>query len=304
MNHQGIDLSSAYFQTWLVAPTLVQVILSWIFRIQNLWDFKTAKGLRGSDFMAFLIVAGSCVTYMSVGGVIGKFGFFNVDCIGDLERSVKSGTDPTFYGRSEFIENHVIYPMLAYQIWNAVFTLVTPEIFTAEMVAHHSVTALLAYFALNPYLQYYALFYFGLFELSNIPLTFVDFFDRFQYFAEKYPRLNEFCRVSFAVAFILLRLIAWPIVSKDFWVGSITHLMNGNGHSAIVIVFFLLANVFLTLLQFYFGWLILCQILKEDKQSLSNNKIKSITNSSDSTPCCCCTLFPFQQKTDIKEKKN
>ena len=44
------------------------------------------------------------------------------------------------------------------------------------MLAHHSVTGILAYFSLYPYIQYQCFFFSGIVELSNIPLTIMDVF--------------------------------------------------------------------------------------------------------------------------------
>ena len=125
--------------------------------------------------MAFMITAGACVTYLGVAGVVGYLSLFGVDCFGDFEKSAE-GRDPTFYGRSDFVDNHMIYPMISYQGWNLLYTLVNADQFSWNMVGHHGVTGLLAYFGLSPYLHCYGLFFFGIAELTNIPLTFVDVF--------------------------------------------------------------------------------------------------------------------------------
>lgn len=285
-----IDLSSKYVQLWLVAPPFAFLVLCGLFRILKLWDdVKLGKGTRGSDFLSFLLIAGSCVNYLGFAGLVCYYGLFGVNCIGDLQRS---HADPWFYGRSEFIENHLIIPMFSYQIWNTVYTFICADIFTWEMVGHHAVTTALAYFAMHPYLQYYAIFYFGLFELSNVPLTIVEFFDRFKFLAKKYHYFNEFIRVFFAFCFILFRLIIWPIVSKDFWVGSVNLLLSGKGHSSFVIAFFLLANAFLTILQFYFGSLILGHAMQMGKQHDVKHK-EPVAPELDS---CCCSVTGNKMK--------
>ena len=137
--------------------------------------------------------------------------------------------------------------------------------FNSIVVGHHLVTGTLAYFGLNPYLQYYGLFYMGVAEFTNIPLTFVDVFKYLPEAAKKFSFLNEASRIIFALAFIALRLVYWPIMSYDFWTGSINLLQTGNAHSNFVVTFFLVANLFLTGLQFLWGSKIFGFLFKSGK---------------------------------------
>jgi TLC domain len=130
------------------------------------------------------------------------------------------------------------------------------------MIGHHGVTGTLAYFGLHPYLHFYGLFFFGIAELTNIPLTIMDVF---KYFKDKplgkaMQMLNAGSRNTFAVSFIILRLAIWPVYSLPFWKGSIALLRGEQDaqssermHSTYVVGFFLFANLFLTGLQFFWG---------------------------------------------------
>ena len=55
--------------------------------------------------MAFEIVAGLCVAYLGVAGFIAYFSLHGVDIYSSLEAD-------RFYAKSEYIENHLIYPMV------------------------------------------------------------------------------------------------------------------------------------------------------------------------------------------------
>jgi hypothetical protein len=123
-------------------------------------------------------------------------------------------------------------------------------------------TATLGYFALHPFLHYYAVFFFGIAEVTNIPLTFVEIFDHFPDIREKMPLLNEVCRVGFAISFILIRMIAWPIISYDFWIGLIDLLRTEQAHSAFVVWVYLIANTFLSGLQLLWGSTIISLLFK------------------------------------------
>lgn len=253
MDH-GIDTESPYFRLWFVAVPSAYFLLVALFRVINVWDFKTRKGSRASDIMAFELVAGFCVTYL---GVAGCYGWY---------KDSESLSNDKFYGSSEFVVNHLIYPMISYQGWNFLLCLFNRDLCDPAMLGHHAVTAALAYFGLAPYLHYMGLFYFGIAELTNVPLTVVDIFKYFPDLAKQYPILNDLCRYSFALSFIILRLIVWPIFSYTyFWTGSIDLIRSEKAHSLFVVIFFLSANVFLTFLQFFWGSKIFGFLFKSSK---------------------------------------
>jgi hypothetical protein len=214
----------------------------------------------GSDIMAFEIVAGICVTYLGIVGTLGLFHLYSEFDMTELEAN-------KFYGRAQFVEDHLIMPMISYQGWNVLLCFFNADLRDPAMIGHHLATFSLAYFGLNPYVHYYALFFFGFAEITNIPLTMVDIFKYFPDLKEKFPTLNELCRVSFALSFIVLRLIVWPYVSYTFWVGSINLLQSGEAHSSFVVFVFLAANIFLTGLQFFWGSKIFGFLFKSNKKN-------------------------------------
>jgi hypothetical protein len=120
------------------------------------------------------------------------------------------------------------------------------------MVGHHFFSALVAYFGLFPFGHFAALYYLGVAEATNIPLTVVDVFKYFKDLAAKYRLLNEISRYSFALSFVVMRLIIWPIGSVTFWKGCVNLLTSGAAHSKFVVSFYLAANIFLTGLQVNF----------------------------------------------------
>lgn len=215
--------------------------------------------------MAFEIVAGICVTYLGIVGTLGLFHLYDKFDMTDLEND-------RFYGRAQFVEDHLIMPMLSYQGWNALLCFFNADLRDPAMIGHHIATFSLAYFGLNPYVHYYALFFFGFAEMTNIPLTLVDIFKYFPDLKEKYPTLNEICRISFAVSFIIIRLFVWPYISYYFWVGSLDVLNSGKAHSSMVVIVFLVANLFLTGLQFFWGSKIFGFLFKSNKKEKTNPK--------------------------------
>jgi hypothetical protein len=143
--------------------------------------------------------------------------------------------------------------------------IVVKDLRDVAMIGHHLITGSLAYFGLYPYIHYKALFFFGVAEFTNVPLTVVDVFKYFPDMAKKYSFINEFSRYVFALSFVVLRLIIWPYCCYDFWTGSVNLLRTGAAHSNFVVAFFLGANIFLTALQYFWGSKIFGFLFKKKK---------------------------------------
>ncbi len=108
----------------------------------------------------------------------------------------------------------------------------------------------------------------GIVEFTNVPLTFVDIFKYFPDLKEKFSAVNEVSRVIFAIAFIIIRLIMWPYIGiTKFWVGSVDLVKTGHAHSNFVVIFVLAANLFLTGLQFLWGYKIFGFLLPKKPSS-------------------------------------
>ncbi len=270
INH-GIDIHNIYFQAWFIGTPIVWFALFKTFRALDLWKFETRKGTRTSDIIAFEIAAGISVLYLGCAGVIISQGWFGTGP--ELARLQKD----MLHTKSDFVINHLVYPMVTFQLWNVLLCLFTPDLNVPEMLAHHLITAALGYFGLHPYLHGYGLFFFGVAELTNVPLTAYDIFKYMKAakWQEKYATTFTVAKLSFAVSFVILRLIVWPMTSYPFWKDSVALLQSGKAHSNFVVLFFLLANVFLTFLQFFWGWKIVESVLpKKDSIAVTTNDEK------------------------------
>jgi hypothetical protein len=264
MDH-GIPMTPAFIGWGLFVPATF-FGLTGLFRAMNLWPEKTRKGSRASDIMAFEIMAGLCVLYLAV---LGSIAFFDL-MPGQFDYHVAA--KDLFYGRSEFVENHLIAPMISYQFWNFLLCLFNADLRDPAMIGHHLVTGSLAYFGLHPYLHGRGMFFFGFAEFTNVPLTFVDIFKYFPEMKERFSLVNEVSRVVFALSFIIIRLIMWPYVSYQFWIGSYELLSTGTAHSTFVVSFFLISNIFLTGLQFLWGSKIFGFLFKSGKKDKKEDK--------------------------------
>lgn len=255
------------FKLWFALVPATYIFFVVLFRGLGWWPEKARKGSRLSDIMSYEIIAGLIVTYV---GVAGTYGWLEMTNNPDSEFHPLQFN--RFYGKSQFFVDHLMTPMFSYQVWNVVLCFVLSDLFEPFFIGHHSVTAILAFFGTNPYVHYYGLFFFGVAELTNIPLTFVDVFKYFPEMKVKFSMVNEVSRVVFALSFIILRLIIWPIVSYEFWKESVNLVQTGEAHSNFVVIFFLFANLFLTGLQFLWGSKIFAFLLPKKSSKKGGKK--------------------------------
>ena len=166
----GIDTKSPFFRAWFVGVPVLFFALAFLFRALGWWNFKLKtmkKGklvdssTRASDDMAFEIVAGICVTYLAVAGFV---------CASGLAGDYAKLAGNPYYGYSQFVIDHLVYPMLSYQGWNVLICLPglgLESLNNPAMIGHHIATGSLAYLGMAPYLHYRALFFFGMAEVTS-----------------------------------------------------------------------------------------------------------------------------------------
>ena len=69
----------------------------------------------------------------------------------------------------------VLQTNFAFQTWDFAVSFLHKELNAPEMLAHHSLAALLCYWGLTmPYMHYYAIYFMGVAEVSSVPLVLVD----------------------------------------------------------------------------------------------------------------------------------
>jgi len=148
----------------------------------------------------------------------------------------------------------------------------------SPILEHHN-------YALVPIMARYAPFFFGVIELSSIPLSIVDMFHphkqpewhRYHLQHKWLCVLNEISRYSFAVLYILVRMIYFPYVITqqmipDCWrklnfgeemtFEDGTTVQKNNHEYKLPIEIVLTTAIFFTLLQLYWGILVVKQVVK------------------------------------------
>lgn len=251
---------------WGVGIPILFAVITCALRWGQQWP-KTVRGSNGADMVAYTIVSAVCCTYVGVAGCIAWFDMCH-DC--DLD-DIKSDK---IYGRSDFFEAHLSAPLLTYQFWNFVFCLGVTELRDAVTLIHHIASGLCALFSFHPFLQYYGLFFYGVPEVSSVPLGYVTLAKCFPFLKTDYPLIHSVSKWVFAVLFILIRLVLWTQVTFFYWVDTLKLIQGGDAHSMVIVVYFCVANVILTSMQYYWGYIIVRQMFSGSSESKKKDKKK------------------------------
>ena len=179
---------------------------------------------------------------------------------------------------SEFVLGMMLF-------WDIPTGLLTPALFDLPMVFHHlgmCATAAIAMGAISgakhqPVMGYYAPFFFGMIEISSIPLIIVDLFHPkhkewhaylTSHTAPKWlGKLNEAARIVFAVSFFLMRTVWFPYVTftgvlPDVMEVAAMEPAKRDNISLAPLYTMATLNVLFSGLQFYWGLLLMRQVLK------------------------------------------
>ena len=188
-----------------------------------------------------------CCCFVAFFGIVGSISWLDL-CDGGW--SYRLLEVDKFYGNASFVQNYLIIPIMFYQFWNTILCLILPDIRDPVMIVHHILTGLLAYCATYPFACYYALFFFGLSETTQLPLTIVDVLDHFPSIRNNHPFVDALSKNLFGAMFFLVRIVLWTKVSVEFWAGCLDLLHQPHVHDKLVVMFMLLSNVILTGMQY------------------------------------------------------
>lgn len=193
---------------------------------------------------------------------------------------------------------------LSYQLWTIPASfLLSPE--SASMMIHHLSVVLLSTvvtFLRNGW-RYYAPFFFGVVEITSVPLGIVNIFKTMgvRSLTLQYRGLYQVIKVVFGVSFLLVRVILWLPQMYDFQFVILGTLKECGGSVATTtvaagtsttnnssnyycyfckafMVTILLCSTFLTLLQWYWGGKIILIFLRMFGYNNNNRKKKPTFN--------------------------
>ena len=147
----------------------------------------------------------------------------------------------------------VLQTNFAFQVWDFAVSLLHSELNSPEMLAHHSLAALLCYWGLTmPYMHYYSIYFMGVAEVSSVPLVLVDVCKFYPEVARRFPALDLAAKAGFGVLFLLVRDVFWVYTAATVWKDGLGILRAGNfpeKYPGYITASVLVANVFFTVLQ-------------------------------------------------------
>ena len=142
-----------------------------------------------------------------------------------------------------------------YSISTALYTR-HPLLMTPVGFVHHVMTAMAVCVSLQPFGQSRTGIFFGVTELSTVPLDVLDFFKGFKDLRAQYPSTNLVCKSAFSLSFLILRVGLVTYASYGFQSDLYQLYPTGTAHSLPVLAFSSLANVCIVVLQLYWATLI------------------------------------------------
>ena len=147
----------------------------------------------------------------------------------------------------------VLQTNFAFQTWDFAVSFLHKELNAPEMLAHHSLAALLCYWGLTmPYMHYYAIYFMGVAEVSSVPLVLVDICKYYPEFAKRFPLVDLLSKLAFAAAFLAVRDVFWVYTAVTVWKDGVGILRKGNfpaKYPGYITASVLVANAFFTTLQ-------------------------------------------------------
>lgn len=287
-----LDLLSPTTIRFGVGAGLSQLLLTGVFASPKL--FPNGPWTSLPAFTAHQVVCLPLMVYLTYNGFRHWLGYDPSSYLDENDRVLGPGTtievDGTVVDEGQRMAQVALGMMI---FWDVPAGFAFPSLRDTIMTLHHvgmllvsGVMSGLTTSNGSPVGSYYSPFFFGVIELSSIPLTIVDVFHpkRKEYhaylsndeskFVSFWRTCNELCRVAFAVLYLILRGLWFPYVALTQVVPdtircasmSTTTERPAGGENVVVpasSLYFLAGSSFLfSLLQMYWGVLVAGQVAK------------------------------------------
>lgn len=163
---------------------------------------------------------------------------------------------------------------LGYQVWAIPVGLLHVGEST-QMILHHWAvvisTSMSGFMTVG--FRYYTPFFYGVMELSSLPLSFMNAFKDNPEWIKKYPGVYTFTRLLFAVCFLLIRVVfcasRWP---PFLWTNFIFLYTRAFGWYKLYLIAQWSLAVFLAYLQLFWGFLIVKGVVNVATQMQKGDK--------------------------------
>lgn len=144
---------------------------------------------------------------------------------------------------------------LGYQCWSIPIGIFYAEE-SKEMILHHlGVICAASCGAFSHFgFRYWLPFFFGVFELSSVPLAVMNIFKAHPEAAKRHPELYSAARISFVASFLYIRVWKWLPVGPLYMRNNFfLFLTTGFGFTKVFVLFQFIFGVFLGYLQLYWA---------------------------------------------------
>lgn len=153
---------------------------------------------------------------------------------------------------------------IGYQLWALVIGIFFVNE-TSTMLVHH--VAVICVCATSAFVhcgfRYYTPYFYGLIEISSVPLAIMNSFKDNKHWIKAYPEIYTAVRMVFAIMFLLVRVVLWtPFYWSFFAIASMLLYSGGSTTSRVVLSCFILASLVLTFLQYFWASKIVAALVK------------------------------------------
>lgn len=157
---------------------------------------------------------------------------------------------------------------IGYQLW----ALPVGIIFVGEttpMIIHHVSVCIVASTTafVKCGFRYYSPYFYGLIEISSVPLSIMNSFKNNKQWIKDYPEVYSTVRLVFGVTFLLTRVIIWTPWYSSFFSHACLLWYSGEVFSTKVLLgLFIIASLVLTFLQYFWASKIVSAMVKKPKK--------------------------------------
>jgi hypothetical protein len=246
----------AYIFSWLIGIPFIYFLLLYIYKKNNLYQKITINNNKEDTIVSHIITSLICVIYLSISGIRLYNRYSNI-----------LFEDKYIFKKNDDIINHIVIPMIIYQGWNTVITYLHKDLYSIAHIIHHVLVIFLGVVSFNGFYQYYGIIYFGLTEISNIFLSIIEYSNYEKYIVYN-KKLNNINNILFVLSFYILRIIIFQYSNYKLYLSFLNEKNKVFSSEYIIQTsIILISNIFLSYLQFYWGYKIYNKIIETIKKS-------------------------------------
>ena len=198
-------------------------------------------------------------------------------CVGIYYQIFKIKSDETILDRIVGHDHMMLFSagQVGYQLWAlpiGIFFVNEAKSMLIHHVAVICVGSVTAFISCG--FRYFTPFFYGVIEISSVPLSVMNSFKNNPDWIKKYPGVYSNVRLVFAITFLLVRVVLWtPIYWNFFSLVSMLLYSSDILSTQIILSIFILASLVLTMLQYFWASKIVSAIVKGGPKKKEAKKV-------------------------------